>query len=54
MRDREQPVLTGGGGLVLRPWRAADAPTVLDVHAGPAIQRWHRRRLDSAGEPCTG
>ena len=44
-----QPVLDADG-LVLRPWRVADAPAVRAVYADPAIQRWHARRLDSDEE----
>ncbi|MBT0993731.1 GNAT family N-acetyltransferase [Cellulomonas sp. DKR-3] len=44
-----QPTLEADG-LVLRPWRAADAPAVRAVYADPAIQRWHARRLDSDEE----
>jgi ribosomal-protein-alanine N-acetyltransferase len=50
MRDSGQPVLTGGGGLVLRPWRPDDAADLMAAYADPAIQRWHRRRLDSVAE----
>jgi RimJ/RimL family protein N-acetyltransferase len=50
MRDAEQPVLTADGGLVLRPWRPGDASALMTAHADPAIQRWHRRRLDSVEE----
>jgi hypothetical protein len=31
MRDLGQPVLPGAGGLVLRPWKAGDAPVVLEA-----------------------
>jgi RimJ/RimL family protein N-acetyltransferase len=40
----EQPVLTGAG-LVLRPWRAEDAPAVAAAYEDPAIQLWHARSL---------
>ncbi len=40
----EQPVLTGAG-IVLRPWRATDAPVVAAAYADPGIQRWHARSL---------
>jgi len=39
-----QPVLSVGGGLILRPWRLADARVVAAAYADPAIQRWHARR----------
>jgi len=45
-----QPVLPAGGGLILRPWRPADAPAVAAAYADPAIQRWHARRVDSEDE----
>jgi len=50
MRDGQQPVLIGDGGLVLRPWRTDDAPAVLEAHTDPVILRWHRRSLDSIEE----
>ncbi len=45
-----QPVLPVGGGLILRPWRLADARVVAAAYADPAIQRWHARRVDSEDE----
>ncbi|MBB5874079.1 RimJ/RimL family protein N-acetyltransferase [Allocatelliglobosispora scoriae] len=39
-----QPVLAAGGGVLLRPWEAADAPVFLAAYQDPAIQRWHTRR----------
>ena len=39
-----QPVLETGG-LVLRPWRASDAPAVAAAYADPGIQRWHMRSM---------
>ena len=45
-----QPVLPAGGGLILRPWRPADARAVATAYADPAIQRWHARRVDSEDE----
>jgi [ribosomal protein S5]-alanine N-acetyltransferase len=45
-----QPVLdlSGPGGLVLRPWRATDAPAVAAAYADPGIQRWHTRSMTVA------
>jgi RimJ/RimL family protein N-acetyltransferase len=37
-------------GLVLRPWRVADAPIVKAAFDCPEIQRWHTLRMDSDGE----
>src|SRR5690349_15372753 len=34
-----------GDGVLLRPWRAADRPTVVAGYADPAIQRWHCRTM---------
>ena len=45
-----QPVLPAGGGLILPPWRPADAPAVAAAYADPVIQRWHARRVDSENE----
>ena len=50
MRDREQPVLRGPGGLVLRPWEADDAPVVLEAYQDPAIQQWNLRTFASLAE----
>ncbi|HEV2873132.1 MAG TPA: GNAT family N-acetyltransferase, partial [Actinomycetota bacterium] len=50
MRDLGQPVLRGAGGLVLRPWRAADAPVVLEAYQDPAIQQWNLRGFGSLEE----
>jgi RimJ/RimL family protein N-acetyltransferase len=50
MRDYDQPVLPGPGGLVLRPWRPADAPALLAAFSDPAISWWHRRSVDSLAE----
>jgi RimJ/RimL family protein N-acetyltransferase len=40
-----QPSLDGDDGLRLRPWRAADADTVVAAYADPDIQRWHCRSM---------
>ena len=45
---REQPSLTVED-LLLRPWRATDAPALQQAYADPDIQRWHCERL-SDGE----
>ncbi len=45
-----QPVLAAGGELELRPWDASDAGALLAAAADPAIQKWHKWRLDSADE----
>ncbi len=39
-------------GLRLRPWQAADRPTVVAAYADPAIQRWHCRSMtdEEAGD----
>jgi RimJ/RimL family protein N-acetyltransferase len=37
-----------GDGVVLRPWRAADAPTIVAAYADPGIQRWHCRSMTDA------
>jgi RimJ/RimL family protein N-acetyltransferase len=50
MRDLGQPVLRAAGGLVLRPWRAADAPVVLEAYRDPAIQQWNLRAFGSLEE----
>ncbi|MFF4660414.1 GNAT family N-acetyltransferase [Streptomyces sp. NPDC001381] len=45
-----QPVLTTGDGLVLRPWRAGDAPVVHAVFQDPLMHQWHIRSADSLEE----
>jgi RimJ/RimL family protein N-acetyltransferase len=44
MADVAQPEIHGDG-VVLRPWRAADRPTVVAAYADPGIQRWHCRSM---------
>lgn len=41
---RAQPSLNGLG-LVLRPWRAADADALVAAYRDPDIQRWHARSM---------
>ncbi|MEH0985137.1 GNAT family N-acetyltransferase [Micromonospora sp. CPCC 205556] len=45
-----------GDGVVLRPWRPADRPSVVTAYADPAIQRWHCRSMtdDEAGDWIAG
>jgi RimJ/RimL family protein N-acetyltransferase len=50
MRETEQPVLTAGGGLTIRPWRPGDAPALQQAYAVPDIRRWHRRSADTLAE----
>jgi [ribosomal protein S5]-alanine N-acetyltransferase len=50
LRGSPQPVLPADGGLVLRPWRDSDAVVLLGAYADPAVQRWHRQRLDGPDE----
>jgi RimJ/RimL family protein N-acetyltransferase len=45
-----QPVLSATGGLVLRPWEAADAGTFLNAYRDPAIGHWHSRQPASEDE----
>jgi RimJ/RimL family protein N-acetyltransferase len=42
----EQPTLTAGDTLRLRPWRSDDRPAVVTAYADPDIQRWHLQALD--------
>jgi RimJ/RimL family protein N-acetyltransferase len=45
-----QPAIVVDAQLVLRPWRADDAPTVRDAYDVADIQHWHFRRHDSHQE----
>lgn len=50
VRGDGQPRIECEDGLVLRPWREADAAMVQTAFGCPEIQRWHVRRLDSLDE----
>ncbi|WP_031108952.1 GNAT family N-acetyltransferase [Streptomyces sp. NRRL S-146] len=50
LADRPQPTLPADGGLVLRPWRAGDAPAVYEVFQDPVMHQWHARAADSVAE----
>ncbi|MCA2213511.1 GNAT family N-acetyltransferase [Jidongwangia harbinensis] len=39
-----QPLLSADGGLLLRPWEAADAPVFLAAYRDPEIRHWHTRQ----------
>ena len=41
---RPQPVLDGGG-LLLRPWVAADAPALVAAYADPGVQHWNGQSM---------
>ncbi|MCX5046935.1 MULTISPECIES: GNAT family N-acetyltransferase [unclassified Streptomyces] len=45
-----QPLLPTGDGLLLRPWRAEDAPAVHEAFQDPLMHQWHIRRSDSEAE----
>ncbi|MEU7426531.1 GNAT family N-acetyltransferase [Streptomyces sp. NPDC040750] len=45
-----QPVLPTGDGLLLRPWRAEDAPAVHAAFQDPVLRQWHLRSCDSEEE----
>ncbi|MFI6854756.1 GNAT family N-acetyltransferase [Streptomyces sp. NPDC050416] len=47
---RHQPTLPTGDGLLLRPWRAGDAPAVYEVFQDPVMHQWHARTADSEEE----
>ena len=44
LADFPQPVLSGGLGLLLRPWEPGDAPAFLAACQDDEIRRWHTRR----------
>ncbi|MCL8012427.1 GNAT family N-acetyltransferase [Streptomyces sp. AS02] len=45
-----QPTLPTGDGLLLRPWRAEDAPAVHAAFQDPVMHQWHVRAADSVEE----
>jgi [ribosomal protein S5]-alanine N-acetyltransferase len=45
-----QPELVTDGGLLLRPWKSADAPVIMRIYADPDIQRWHGFAISNQGE----
>ncbi|WP_181139674.1 GNAT family N-acetyltransferase [Streptomyces sp. Ru71] len=45
-----QPTIPTDDGLVLRPWRAQDAPAVYEAFQDPVIHQWHVRSADSEEE----
>lgn len=45
-----QPSLSAPGGLLLRPWAAADAPVFLAAYRDPEIGHWHTRQPTSADQ----
>ncbi|MDH6571590.1 RimJ/RimL family protein N-acetyltransferase [Streptomyces sp. SAI-117] len=45
-----QPTLPTGDGLLLRPWRAEDAPAVHAAFQDPVMHQWHARAADSVEE----
>lgn len=45
-----QPTLPTGDGLLLRPWRAEDAPAVHEVFQDPVLHQWHVRAAGSVAE----
>ncbi|KRD16327.1 GNAT family N-acetyltransferase [Streptomyces sp. Root264] len=45
-----QPELRTGDGLLLRPWRAGDAPAVHAAFQDPVMHQWHIRAADSEEE----
>jgi RimJ/RimL family protein N-acetyltransferase len=47
---RPQPTLATGDGLLLRRWRAGDAPAVYDVFQDPVMHQWHARTAGSEEE----
>ncbi|MYQ44142.1 GNAT family N-acetyltransferase [Streptomyces sp. SID4985] len=45
-----QPVIPAGDGLLLRPWRAEDAPVVHAAFQDPVQRQWHGRFTESEDE----
>ncbi|BBC97020.1 Protein N-acetyltransferase, RimJ/RimL family [Streptomyces sp. DconLS] len=46
----DQPVIPTGDGLVLRPWRAGDAPAVHAAFQDPLMHRFHGKSCESEAE----
>ncbi|WBB68336.1 GNAT family N-acetyltransferase [Micromonospora sp. WMMD812] len=44
LADGPQPVLSAAGGLLLRPWEAADAAVFFSAYRDPEIRHWHTRQ----------
>jgi RimJ/RimL family protein N-acetyltransferase len=44
LSNSPQPVLPARNGLLLRPWKPADAPVFLAAYQDEEIRRWHTRR----------
>ncbi len=49
----EQPEVDVDADLILRPFRAADAPAVIEAFSTADIQHWHQRRCDTVAEATT-
>jgi len=46
----DQPTITTGGGLELRPWTKRDAPLFYAARQDPGVRRWSMRGIDSVSE----
>ncbi|MGC4892838.1 GNAT family N-acetyltransferase [Micromonospora sp. DT31] len=44
LASRPQPSLPAAGGLLLRPWEAADAAVFFAAYHDPEIRHWHTRQ----------
>ncbi|GAA3781356.1 GNAT family N-acetyltransferase [Streptomyces phyllanthi] len=50
LAQHPQPTIPTGDGLLLRPWRAEDAPAVHRAFQDPVMHQWHLRGADSEDE----
>jgi RimJ/RimL family protein N-acetyltransferase len=50
MARREQPSLAASGSLLLRPWVAADARSLILAFEDPDIRRWHVNVVNDESE----
>jgi [ribosomal protein S5]-alanine N-acetyltransferase len=50
MAGRPQPTIALSDEIELRPWRATDAPAVIEAFSDAEIQRWHCRRCETTAE----
>ena len=43
----DQPDLSAGEHFILRPWKEADVPSIVEAYAVADIQEWNLRTMDA-------